>query len=388
MALRILDSTTSGHTPLHPGYHHTIRHLGYLFQVQTEDGGEWIASTCFSEGAIIASVRTPRPQDDHGVRALMQHQHKGVLRALRDGTWDEKIRCVVGQRLCEPSSLSDVPVLVGTTLPVTQNHSMLAFALPPRTPPELPAAPTSPPAAWPTMVMPAAAMDLVNHALSAWRNASAGSLVGTSAPVRHRLVASFPDADTFMRATYRTLNNDGLVVRSPDVLEAGWAVMVDLRFAAGPVPGFVLRGRIAWLDRVDGVTAAGVELAPDEGNARIRLLGLLSGHGVARLTPRRPANIPVELRGHALHTVNAVTADLSEGGVFIKTNARVQAGQVIRVRLLPSGTGPVDVDAVVASQRSGVLTGLGARFLYGSLLQMRQVRDVLAALAGPAVKAA
>ena len=67
---------------------------------------------------------------------------------------------------------------------------------------------------------------------------------------------------------------------------------------------------------------------------------------------------------------------------------RQQAGQVIRVRLLPSGTGPVDVDAVVASQRSGVLTGLGARFLYGSLLQMRQVRDVLAALAGPAVKAA
>jgi hypothetical protein len=85
------------------GYNHNFRHRGLVFHVQTEDSGienPHIFTHLFNGGVILA---TRKLTYDIGsatevVKALMQAQHKAMLKDLKRGTFDEKIDRYFGDR--------------------------------------------------------------------------------------------------------------------------------------------------------------------------------------------------------------------------------------------------------------------------------------------------
>lgn len=75
------------------GYNHNVRHAGRLFHVQTEDSGPGrpvLSTHLFIEGTILSSQRTPYSLDEPETvtQKRMQEQHKGMLKRLRDGLFD------------------------------------------------------------------------------------------------------------------------------------------------------------------------------------------------------------------------------------------------------------------------------------------------------------
>jgi hypothetical protein len=78
------------------GYNHNVRYGGRLFHVQTEDSGPGnprIFTHLFFEGSILASKRSDYPAEtpEEEVRALMQSQHKTILRELKHGSYDDRV---------------------------------------------------------------------------------------------------------------------------------------------------------------------------------------------------------------------------------------------------------------------------------------------------------
>ena len=78
------------------GYNHNVRFRGIVFHVQTEDSGivnPHIFSHLFHGGVILSTRKLVYDPDseEEVVKALMQSQHKAVLRDLRRGTFDDKI---------------------------------------------------------------------------------------------------------------------------------------------------------------------------------------------------------------------------------------------------------------------------------------------------------
>lgn len=78
------------------GYNHNLGHLGRVFHVQTEDSGPAaprLFTHLFFEGSILASRKHEydAAMPDDQVRALMQSQHKTVMRDLMQAKYDERI---------------------------------------------------------------------------------------------------------------------------------------------------------------------------------------------------------------------------------------------------------------------------------------------------------
>jgi hypothetical protein len=78
------------------GYNHNVKYGGHIFHVQTEDSGPGnphLFTHLFFEGSILASKRgqydPATPEDE--VRAMMQAQHKAILKELKQTTYDERI---------------------------------------------------------------------------------------------------------------------------------------------------------------------------------------------------------------------------------------------------------------------------------------------------------
>jgi hypothetical protein len=83
------------------GFNHNVRHLGWVFHVQTEDSGisnPHIFTHLFREGVIIATKKMvyDAEADVDVVKGLMQAQHKSVLKELKSGHYDQKIRQYLG----------------------------------------------------------------------------------------------------------------------------------------------------------------------------------------------------------------------------------------------------------------------------------------------------
>jgi hypothetical protein len=83
------------------GFNHNVRHVGWLFHVQTEDSGiqnPHIYTHLFHEGVILGSKKMvyDAEADVDVVKGLMQAQHKSVLRELKSGFFDEKIKQYLG----------------------------------------------------------------------------------------------------------------------------------------------------------------------------------------------------------------------------------------------------------------------------------------------------
>ena len=78
------------------GYNHNVKYGGHIFHVQTEDSGPGnphVFTHLFFEGSILASKRgqyePDLPEDE--VRAMMQAQHKAILKELKQTAYDERI---------------------------------------------------------------------------------------------------------------------------------------------------------------------------------------------------------------------------------------------------------------------------------------------------------
>jgi hypothetical protein len=91
------------------GYNHNVRHRGLIFHVQTEDSGvqnPHLFTHLFHGGVIISSRKLlyDNGSSEEAIKALMQSQHKAVLKDLKAGTFDEKInRYLAGTPGLEPA---------------------------------------------------------------------------------------------------------------------------------------------------------------------------------------------------------------------------------------------------------------------------------------------
>jgi len=85
------------------GYNHNVKYGGHIFHVQTEDSGPGnphLFTHLFFEGSILASKRGQydpvTPEEE--VRAMMQAQHKAILKELKQMAFDERIGRFFAQR--------------------------------------------------------------------------------------------------------------------------------------------------------------------------------------------------------------------------------------------------------------------------------------------------
>jgi hypothetical protein len=109
----------SSHSP-QLGYNHNIPHRGRLYHVQTEDSGvdkAHIFTHVFYDGTIISSRKVEYREQIAGhvdnagpvVIGLMQDSHKTMIKALRNGDFDQKIVTVIGEHPVEDNSTSFEP---------------------------------------------------------------------------------------------------------------------------------------------------------------------------------------------------------------------------------------------------------------------------------------
>jgi hypothetical protein len=78
------------------GYNHNVRYGGRILHVQTEDSGPsnpHLFTHLFFEGSILATKRSQYDADEpeEFVRAMMQGQHKEILKELKQGLFDDRL---------------------------------------------------------------------------------------------------------------------------------------------------------------------------------------------------------------------------------------------------------------------------------------------------------
>jgi hypothetical protein len=84
------------------GYNHNVRYRGLVFHVQTEDSGvlsPHLFTHLFYEGVIVSTRKLvyDAGSAEDAIKALMQAQHKRVLKELKKGGFDDKIDEYLGQ---------------------------------------------------------------------------------------------------------------------------------------------------------------------------------------------------------------------------------------------------------------------------------------------------
>jgi len=78
------------------GYNHNVRYRGLVFHVQTEDSGvlsPHLFTHLFYEGVICSTRKLvyDAGANEEAIKALMQAQHKAVMKDLKRGAFDDKI---------------------------------------------------------------------------------------------------------------------------------------------------------------------------------------------------------------------------------------------------------------------------------------------------------
>jgi hypothetical protein len=124
------------------GYNHNVKYGGQVFHVQTEDSGPGnphLFTHLFFEGSILASKRSQYDPiaSEEDVRAMMQAQHKAILKELKQKTYDDRITTFFEMRGQTFSSQESVGP--GVTAEATA-------AAPPEAPPVEAVAPVAEPA--------------------------------------------------------------------------------------------------------------------------------------------------------------------------------------------------------------------------------------------------
>lgn len=142
------------------GFNHNFRYKGEVYHIQTEDSGVKspnIVTLLYQGGTILGSKKTSYADIakvdnlDQVVEELMKEQHKGMLRSLKSGEFDEVIdRFQAGKKVTpkvdEGEKITAPPV---TTPPVEASPVPVPPARPSAaapTPQPGPATPKEPPA--------------------------------------------------------------------------------------------------------------------------------------------------------------------------------------------------------------------------------------------------
>ncbi len=136
------------------GYNTDIRHNEVVFHVQTEDKGldyRYIESLVYVGGQVLASKRAnyadllAEGKEERDIVALMDHQHRTMIAAIRHGKLDAKLQSLIAGKQTGQ-------------VPATQVEPPLTRQSPPTTavpePPPLPPVPASGPAARPAAAQP------------------------------------------------------------------------------------------------------------------------------------------------------------------------------------------------------------------------------------------
>lgn len=107
------------------GYNHNVRYRGLVFHVQTEDSGvlsPHLFTHLFHEGVIVSTRKLVYDAGaaEDAIKALMQAQHKAVMKDLKNGAFDDKIDInLAGTPGLEPSKGKTAPVPRASTPEVT-----------------------------------------------------------------------------------------------------------------------------------------------------------------------------------------------------------------------------------------------------------------------------
>jgi len=146
------------------GFNHNFTYKGSVYHIQTEDSGRrspTIVTLLYRGGTILASRKTSYADIarvdnlEQVVEELMKEQHKGMLRSLKSGEFDDIIgRYDHGQ----PAAVAETPTPVVSVASPQAPPAPAVAPAPPRPAAPPPASVTSPPPApEPAPVPPAAA---------------------------------------------------------------------------------------------------------------------------------------------------------------------------------------------------------------------------------------
>jgi hypothetical protein len=89
------------------GYNTDVRHQDVVFHVQTEDKGAanpFIESLVYVGGQVLATKRASyanllsEGKDEKAIVALMDHQHRTMIAAIKHGKFDEKLTALTASR--------------------------------------------------------------------------------------------------------------------------------------------------------------------------------------------------------------------------------------------------------------------------------------------------
>jgi len=137
------------------GYNTDVRHLDVVFHVQTEDKGlanPFIESLVYVGGQVLASKRASyasllaEGKDEKSVLALMDHQHRTMIAAIRHGKFDDKVadlkldRSTTGRQAVADESPS-APAAAPVPVAPPREAAPPPVALTPRQPPPEPRPP-------------------------------------------------------------------------------------------------------------------------------------------------------------------------------------------------------------------------------------------------------
>jgi len=142
------------------GYNTDVRHNDVVFHVQTEDKGSsnpFIESLVYVGGQVLASKRASyaellaQGKDDKAIIALMDHQHRTMIAAIRLGKLDEKLQALAtgrqtGRHATGPQSVQSAPAPPAAPAPPPidpQADPQATMGPAPPAPPSRPAPPVS-----------------------------------------------------------------------------------------------------------------------------------------------------------------------------------------------------------------------------------------------------
>jgi hypothetical protein len=128
------------------GYNTDVRHQEVVFHVQTEDkgaGNPFIESLVYVGGQVLASKRAnyadllAEGRDEKEIVALMDHQHRTMIAAIRHGKFDAKLAALIKPKTSPVPVLESVPLGGGQPAagPGAANHSATPRGVPIPAPP-------------------------------------------------------------------------------------------------------------------------------------------------------------------------------------------------------------------------------------------------------------
>jgi uncharacterized protein (TIGR02266 family) len=201
-----------------------------------------------------------------------------------------------------------------------------------------------------------------------------------------RLRVSYSTSSAFLDAYFPNGALGGVLVETDADLPLGEPVDLEIRFEPGPKRPFHARARVAWRRlRGKGNLRAGVglEFLPTERDNRDALLSYARGgemHVPDRGHERVPADIRVLVRTESGARIER-SADISEGGVFVRTPDLQPVGGVVEMSIRPrfSLRGIALAGRVIWHAR-GPQAGMGLQFLFTDEEQRRRVARLVGRL--------